>query len=369
MARGVCPAGSGAAGVFAGAGVDQDAVTDGKLTLQQVLIALFKMMPFMLWPVFWLLLKFGLFGLYLLILAFSPLFWLTYIFSWLLFIGAVRGNEPLPELFVQSARAVFLQPARFLMSSLIVTGSLIVVSHLLGKLLFGLFREVFLRAPTFIVALLVSLTMFFIVPFMFVIERALRPQLGVEPDLDPVEEEPGFVVPQGGESWREHVARQVESEGPDAAARALVQALRDRMLDRLAFQTALAALPPKAPVMAEMSKLATEWSRTGTVPDLTWLVHLGLQRDKAFLAADADTALSVAQRLAGEDQNVLAAHLLLGVFNRQHGQQAQREAGLRLARLMAFRMDNADGARRLLERIRQLFPGDREVDRLAAQLP
>src|SRR5690606_6965119 len=29
MARGVCPAGSGAAGVFAGAGVDQDAVTDG----------------------------------------------------------------------------------------------------------------------------------------------------------------------------------------------------------------------------------------------------------------------------------------------------------------------------------------------------
>ena len=97
-----------------------------------------------------------------------------------------RGNiDPVHKIMQHSGRqflqvGIFLRPEDELLNAV---GFFL----LLGKLLFGLFREVFLRAPTFIVALLVSLTMFFIVPFMFVIERALRPQLGVEPHKSPLE--------------------------------------------------------------------------------------------------------------------------------------------------------------------------------------
>ena len=82
-----------------------------------------------------------------------------------------------------------------------------------------------------------------------------------------------------------------------------------------------------------------------------------------------DAALAIAQQLAAADQPQLAGHLLLAFVNRHRDHASHRDAGLRLARLLAFHLDNVDGARQLLDRLGLAYPDDVDLARLRTQLP
>jgi hypothetical protein len=94
-----------------------------------------------------------------------------------------------------------------------------------------------------------------------------------------------------------------------------------------------------------------------------------MKRDKGFLMEQPETAVAVAQQLIAAEQPQLASHLLLAFVNRQRSHAGHRDAGLRLARLLAFRLDNVEGARRLVDTLALAYPDDTDLTRLRAQLP
>ena len=328
---------------------------------------------------------FDVYAVYLLILALSPVFFMLAAASVITHIGAIRGREPVPALLLNSLRAVFGQPGRFIKPSFVIAGALIAVLHLLLKLLGARLLPLFFTHGQTLLLVLVFATALFALPWWFVMERALRPELGVEDDLDPVADsdsgaDAGIDDPSaattaaaatatGVDAMPAQVAARIASDGVAAATQELVDGLRHRRLDREAFLAGVDALPADAPLAAGLSALAEHWQDSASIGDLAWLVRIGLKRDKAFLMERPDPALAVAQRLVGADQPQLASHLLLAFVNRQHGHAAHRDAGLRLARLLAFQLDNADGARRLLERLLQGYPDDAELLRLGGRLP
>jgi hypothetical protein len=183
-------------------------------------------------------------------------------------IGALRGNEPIPDLFVQSFRVVFGQPWRFLKSSLVIMGTLITVMHLAYKTMGESIVQLVLREPVTVALTLVFVMVMISLPWWFVTERALRPELGVEDDVEPLAFD-DTAESDGGESVAasdvadtpaaaglaavastepaatvqtvpERVAALVESDGAAAATAALVDELRTGRLDRDGFLLGLA---------------------------------------------------------------------------------------------------------------------------------
>ncbi len=353
------------------------------------------------------LMRFDVYGVYLFILILAPLAFMLASTGVMAHIAAVRGNEPIPELFVQSFRVVFGQPGRFVKSSLVLAGVLVLVLHSLIKLMGDSLIGMAGRNATAVVLILVAAFSLISLPWWFVMERALRPQLGVEDDLDPVNvdgasehAESGMaasaeavvvaasartanaptdgatkplvaaaVAPSAADAARARVSALVEAGETDGAARDLVEQLRQRRLGREEFLAGLEALPLDAALLPELAALASQWQSSGRSDDLAWLVRVGLKRDRGFLMDRPDAALAIAQQLAAADQPQLAGHLLLAFVNRHRDHASHRDAGLRLARLLAFHLDNVDGARQLLDRLGLAYPDDVDLARLRTQLP
>lgn len=344
-------------------------------------------------PVFRLILNlvrlFDVWGVYLLLWVLSPLSFMLATVSGLTYIGAVRGNEALGQLFGNAFSLVFGQARRFLVPSLVIAGVLILVGHFILRVFArDLLRLFFLHGmPILMVfgAVLVLVTL----PWWFVMERALRPELGVEDDPEPLSEMGGAIDDRGSQSSpavtagatvaamstpstdeiRARFTAMAESEGALMAARRLVAELRGRRLDRTAFMAGLEALPADAPVLAEMAGLAESWREASRPGELAWLVRTGLKRDKTFLMDRPDTALAVAQRLVGQQQPQPASHLLLAFLNHHRRHPSHLDAGLRLARLLAFELDNVEGARRLLDKLEAGYPDNQLVQTLRRTLP
>lgn len=177
------------------------------------------------------------------------------------------------------------------------------------------------------------------------------------------------VAPSAADAARARVSALVEAGETDGAARDLVEQLRQRRLGREEFLAGLEALPLDAALLPELAALASQWQSSGRSDDLAWLVRVGLKRDRGFLMDRPDAALAIAQQLAAADQPQLAGHLLLAFVNRHRDHASHRDAGLRLARLLAFHLDNVDGARQLLDRLGLAYPDDVDLARLRTQLP
>lgn len=349
-----------------------------------------------------LLFRFDVYGVYLFTLIFSPLIFMLSATGVMAHIAALRGKEPIADLFVQSFRVVFGQAGRFVKSSLAITSSLLVVIHAIIKMVGGNLIMLAARDAASVVLIVVGILSLISLPWWFVMERALRPQLGVEDDLDPVDdvEAAGVAVasapaamaamsaavpanegdataavaappaaPSAAELARARAGALVDAGDVDAAARELVAALRERRLGRPDFLSAVEVLPADAALLPELADLASQWQAAGRADDLAWLVRFGLKRDKGFLMDRPDAALAVARQLVAAEQPQPASHLLLAFVNRHRAHAAHRDAGLRLARLLAFRLDNVAAARPLIDKLAQLYPDDVDLAKLRAQLP
>lgn len=344
---------------------------------------------------------FDVWGIYAVLLALSPLLLMISAVNGLSHIGAVRSHESLGSLLANSFVVVFGQARRFIVPSLVIGGALILIGHAIGRVFARNLLQLLFQHGLLIVMIFAALVVMFALPWWFVMERALRPELGVEDDLDPIpdmdaasEDDGTRALPPSAaaitstsvatntttatqnlpatptaDEVRSRFEAMVESEGALMASRRLVAELRGRRLDQSRFLAGLEALPADAPVLAEMAGLADNWQESNRPGELAWLVRTGLKRDKAFLMDRPDTALAVAQRLVGQQQPQLASHLLLAFLNQHRRHPSHLDAGLRLARLLAFQLDNTDGAKRLLDKLNAGYPDNTQIEALRRTLP
>lgn len=318
----------------------------------------------------------GAWGVYLLFVALSPLVFMLAHVSALTYVRAVRSDESFGEILSDSFAAVFGQPWRFVPSSLVIATVLVLLAHFLGQgMLRGLFRMT-MDWGLLPFAVLAALGTLFTLPWWFVVERALRPHLGVEAEPDAAGAPPDAAsavaaavaaaapVDQGA-----RFAALAASDGAVPAARRLVAELRGRRLDRAGFEAGLAGLPDPAPALPELAALAETWQEASRPGELAWLVGLGLKLDRGFLMDRPDQVLAIGKRLAQQQHVQLAGRLLLNFLNRHRGHPDHAEVGVQMARLMAFGRDDSAGARRLLEQLQGVHPGNPAIAALLRQLP
>lgn len=319
---------------------------------------------------------FGAWGVYALFVALSPLLFMLANVSALTYVRAVRSDEPVGEILADSFAAVFGQARRFVPASLLIATVLVLVAHFFGQ---GLVRALFRMTLDFGLlpfAVLAAVGTLVALPWWFVLERAVRPHLGVEADPDaatvPADAASAVAAAVAAAAPVDQGARfaaLAASDGAVPAARRLVAELRGRRLDRAGFEAGLAGLPDPAPLLPELAALAVAWEEASRPGELAWLVGLGLKLDRGFLMDRPDQVLAVGKRLAQQQHVQLAGRLLLNFLNRHRGHPDHAEVGVQMARLMAFGRDDSAGARRLLEQLRGMHPDNPAIAALLRQLP
>lgn len=316
----------------------------------------------------------GIWALYLVVWLLSPLLVMYASVQVLSQVRAIRAEEPLPGLVADSFRAVFGQSGRFLVPTWIIAGVLILLMHGAIQLWGGNLLLLALRlnhvAIGFIAAALLLLTL----PWWFVLERALRPELGLEGEASLAP------LPTGGtqrpvpvvlspDDWASEVAAIEEADGPVLASRRLVDAVRARSLPADGFATALAGLRNTAALPRELGALAVDWQATGRGGELGWLLEQGLALHRDFLMDRPDHVLAIAKRLTQQERPLPASKLLLQFLGRHQAHPDHVEAALQMARLLAYYRNNPDAARRLLTQQQAVHPDDPRIPALLRQLP
>ncbi|MBX3726197.1 MAG: hypothetical protein KF823_09790 [Xanthomonadales bacterium] len=318
----------------------------------------------------------GLWGIYAVIIALSPLAIMLASVSALTYVRAIRAEEPFSEVLSDSFAAVFGQPGRFVPASLVIATVLVLAVHLGGQRLGQTIVRLFFEFGMLIFAVLGAVATLIAIPWWFVQERALRPHLGVEADPDgadaPSDIAGAVAAAAAAAAPVDQAARfsaLVASDGAVPAARRLVAELRGRRLDSAGFEAGLAGLADPAPVLPELAVLANDWQEASRPGELAWLVGTGLKLDRAFLMDRPDQVLAIGKRLAQQQHVQLAGRLLLNFLNRHRRHPDHAEVGVQMARLMAFSRDDSAGARRLLEQLQPLHPDNPAIAALLRQLP
>jgi hypothetical protein len=340
-----------------------DGVTDSPV-LTRLLFELFRLL--------------GIWALYLVIWLLSPLAVMYASVQVLTQVRAIRAEEPLPELVADSFRAVFGQAGRFLVPAWIIVGVLILLMHAVFKLWGGNLLLLALRVDPVAIAIVAATALMLTLPWWFVLERALRPELGLEDaaSIAPLAPSaPGGtqravpVAALSAEDWASEIAAIEQADGPVLASRRLVDAVRARSLPADGFAIALAGLRNTAALPRELGGLAVDWLAAGRTGDLAWLVEQGLALDRDFLMDRPDQVLAIAKRLTQNEQPIPASRLLLQFLGRHQAHPDHVEAALQMARLLAYYRNNPDAARRLLTQQQAVHPDDPRIPALLRQLP
>lgn len=319
---------------------------------------------------------FGVWGLYALIVLLSPLVILLAHVSALSYVQALRSEQPLLEILLESFAVVFGQARRFVPASLLIGVVLVLIIHLGGQSLLSFLFRLVLQFGMVVVAVFGAAATLIALPWWFVAERALRPDLGVEDNVgDSEDAEHGaddLTTAVATSAAIDHGARFAAiaaTEGAEAAGRRLVAELRGRRLDTAGFEAGLSGLPDASVVLPHLSALAQTWQEASRPGELAWLIGLGLKLDREFLMDQPDQVLSLGKRLGQQQQAQLAGRLLLNFLNRHRRHPDHAEVGVQVARLMAFQRNDSAGARRLLEQLQTLHPNHPSITAMLRQLP
>ncbi len=331
----------------------------------------------------------GFWGIYLLIAVLSPLPLMLGTVQFLSFIHALRSDEPLGTVLMTSFALVFGQSRRFVLPFMLITFGLCVLVHLFIKLeprqlLIWLFNNI-----TGVTAVLTAIGTAFSLAWWFVAERALRPDLGLEADAAfDVDDDPGMVA--GGDSASSSaggapaaaastssndpvdLARQLvelEAEaGPVMAARRLVAWLRGRRLAPADYPTVRDALTDSSELAPQLVGLALEWRDFSRPGELAFVIGEGLRLDRGFLMNLPGEVLATAKRLGVQDQHDLAARLLLPFLDRHKTHDDHAEAGVQMARILAFHRDKPEAGLRLLRQLATVHPEHPAITAMIRQL-
>ncbi len=297
----------------------------------------------------------------------SPLLVMYWTIQTLTHIRAIRGDEPVLEILIDSFQRVWSQSGRLLLPVWLIAGVLILVGHLFGQVLIEGLTWMMIRLGWASVAALAMAGFAFAVPFWFVIERVYCPHLGVEHDIetDATSGQSGpALVP---EDWPAEIAAIERSDGPAAAARRLVDGLRERQLDGSGYAAALTGLSNRAALAEELAKLAVARLSNGRSGELAWIVGQGIRADPQFLMNRPGVVLSISRRLAMQQQPGLACLLLQRFLARHPGHEDHLGAGLQLARVLATQRDDVDAARKVLAQLQLRYPDQAEIAQLLRQ--
>lgn len=281
-------------------------------------------------------------------------------------VRAIRGEEPILELVWSSVVIVFTQPMRLLIPTYVVFGMLILVGYgsleLLADGMVTLMRGLGWGSIIVFGAVIVTLSL----PFWFVIERAYVPFMGIEDDVDstPMAE----VAPAPAEDPAVELARLQTEQGADAAARRLANWVRARQQPQPELVRLAGLLSDKAAWSRELGAVAAEWQDNGRPGELAFAVATGLAADGAFLMDRPASVLAISKRLTVQERVDLATRLLINFLKHHRAHADHLPSGLQLARVLAMHSGNADGARKLLGQLQQLYPNDPQAQQLSKQL-
>lgn len=283
-------------------------------------------------------------------------------------IRSLRAEEPVIELILDSAKTVFTQPRRIIFPCYVIVGVLILVGYIGLELLARAIAPLIQQLGTANLFIFGMLIVAFTVPYWFVLERAYLPFLGIEDDVGPVAA--GVATP-AQETTVDPAAElsqlQIE-QGPDAAARRLVNWVRQRRANQAEFARLAGVLSDTSALTQELSALAGEWQDNARPGELAWIVSEGLGRQPQFLMDRPALVLAISKRLTVLERTDLAQRLLLNFLKSHRNHSDHLPAGMQLARLLAMHAGNAEGARKLLMQLQQIYPGDPQPAQLLKQL-
>lgn len=318
---------------------------------------------------------FGFWGLYLLIAVLSPLPMMLATVHMLSCIHAVRSEEPLPESLMASFGLVFGQPGRFVLPFMLVTFAVCVLFHLIAKVAPQQVLRVLFENSTLLVITLTVIGTAFTLAWWFVAERALRPDLGRDPDAGfragdaaAAETGPGsgtasLAAPTAvsdstahPEDLAQQLADLARDAGPVMAARRLVAWLRGRRLSQADYPVVRDALTDVSALAPALAGLALEWRELSRPGELAFVVGEGQRLDRGFLMDHPDQVLATAKRLGMQEQHDLAARLLLPFLDRHKSHPDHAEAGVQMARILAFHRDKPEAGLRLLQQLLTIHP-------------
>lgn len=297
----------------------------------------------------------------------SPLLVMYWTIQALTLIRAIRGDEPVLEILVDSFQRGWRQRSRLLLPVWLIAGVLILAGHMLGHVLIEGLTWMIMRPAWASVAGLMMAAFVFAVPFWFVIERTYCPHLGVEHDIEPdaTSEQSGPAL--AAEDWPAEIAAIERSDGPAAAARRLVDGLRERQLDGAGYAAALAGLSNRTALAEELAQLAVDRLSDGRSGELAWVVGQGIRADPRFLMNRPGVVLAISRRLVMQQQPGLACLLLQRFLARHPEHEDHLGAGLQLARILATQRDDVDAARKVLAQLQLRYPDQAEIAQLLRQ--
>lgn len=283
-------------------------------------------------------------------------------------VRAIRGDEPIAALVVDSARRVGTGVLRILIPAWVIGALLILLTWVAAKPISAVFLKLAIQAPALTVIVGAAIGMAQALALWFVIERVYAPELGAEP----VDEEEALPAALATESERQPLAQQLaelqQAEGPAVAARRLVNWIRARQRPPAELAALFASVGDREALVREMGTLAVEWSATSRPGELPWLVDQGLTLSPQFMQDQPDRVLALAKKLTSAERADLATRLLLGFLKQHRAHPDHLAAGLQLARVLATHAGNPDGARKLLAQLAQIYPSDPQAGMLLKQL-
>jgi hypothetical protein len=318
----------------------------------------------------WLFGKLGWWSIPFVLWLFSPIgFWLATV-SALTQIRAVRGEEPVNEIVVDSFRRVFADPLRIAVPAYILTAAAIFVLYVFAELILEGLVGALVRLGSGAMIVFAAIGMALALPFWFVIERVYAPELGLEDDVEIGLDDAGETLPEPvveRVSLPEQLRRLLAEQGAPTATRQVADWVRARKGSPAELQALMQQLGQPELLARELSPLVVEWSPSSKPGELPWLVEQGMSLSPAFMMDAPGHVLALSKKLTMSERADLASRLLMSMLKQHRGHADHLPAGLQLARLLATHSNNVDGARKLLAQLARIYPEAAEVGQMLKQ--
>ncbi len=301
---------------------------------------------------------------------FSPIgFWLATV-SALTQIRAIRSEDSVDRIVVDSFARVQENLLRIVVPSYVLTAALIFVTWIGAELIANGLVSLIMHMGRGFVFAAVALVYALMLPFWFVIERVYAPELGLEDDVEIGIEDAGEDLSSlvSELSLADQLTHTQGEQGAQAAARQVANWVRARQTQPAELLALFRQCSQPDLLARELSAVANEWTSSSKAGDLGWLVEQGLTLAPAFMMDAPGQVLALAKKLTVANRPDLATRLLLNMLKQHRTHPDHLPAGLQLARVLATHSNNVDGARKLLGQLGKLYPDDVQIAQLLKQL-
>ena len=301
---------------------------------------------------------------------FSPIgFWLATL-SALTQIRAIRGEESVDRIILDSFARVQQNLLRIVVPAYLLTAALILVTWIGAELIADGLVSLIMHTGRGFVFAAVALAFALMLPFWFVIERVYAPELGLEDDVEIGLEDAGEDLSAlvAELSLADQLTHVQAEQGPEVAARQVANWVRARQAQPAELLALFRQCAQPDVLARELSAVAIEWTGASKAGDLGWLVDQGLTLAPAFMMDAPGQVLALARGLTAANRSDLATRLLLNMLKQHRTHPDHLAAGLQLARVLATHSNNVDGARKLLGQLSKLYPDEAQISQLSKQL-